>query len=188
MPRSPNSDECLGECTACREPKEVLWQVPCGCWYCRDCLRRLVEISALDRFLWPPSCCKIELDEASIAELDDDKLLDRYSTVRDEMSTMRGRPDDTRHCWKPSCHAELAEDAGIEGSNAIVCYECGALTCTNCGREHHPNELACRASSIDEDLREAIGDNWQACEMCGWILTREEGCNRIRCLCGNEFC
>ncbi|KAL7621118.1 hypothetical protein AAE478_008431 [Parahypoxylon ruwenzoriense] len=149
-PRGPGSDRQPVNCAACLGTDIELRQIRCGCHYCRPCMHQMFLFSIRNRVWWPPKCHNSSASEDDVVWTGDDDLLKMFREVAYEMSI-----DNPLYCWQPRCSALLDLNAPRvhDGTNAVACPKCHALTCINCKREHHPDKPTCEDPGLDPGLQ-----------------------------------
>ncbi|KAH0368184.1 hypothetical protein KCU65_g4092, partial [Aureobasidium melanogenum] len=122
------ADAELMTCTSCMSQfsEDQGFEAPCGAHsYCHDCLKDLFEYTIKDESLYPPSCCKHEIDYDDVRIILDDKLIQRYNKKKLEYDT---EPRKRTYCCGANCEAFVPETS-IQGEVA-TCLDCGRRTCT----------------------------------------------------------
>lgn len=74
-----------------------------------------------------------------------------------------------------------------------LCSSCLQLTCCQCNKlkEDHKvvdNVRQCPRSENEELLKLVKERKWKTCPKCQNIVSRNGGCNTMRCRCGQGFC
>ncbi|KAJ0975834.1 hypothetical protein J5N97_017799 [Dioscorea zingiberensis] len=91
----------------------------------------------------------------------------------------------------------MASSSSQSTINCIECPQCHRLACINCGASWHSSRtceeyhnLAAEHREIDDlDLGQlAQSNNWRHCQQCRQLIELTEGCHRMICRCGHEFC
>ena len=68
----------------------------------------------------------------------------------------------------------------------LYCRECGKTTCLKCGQiEHKGSPCDKLRIKIEENLTK---QNFLICEGCRRCIEKVEGCDAVRCPCGNNMC
>ncbi|KAI1105963.1 hypothetical protein F4804DRAFT_349337 [Jackrogersella minutella] len=174
-------------CTACLEPADNTRRLPCGCSYCWSCLFSFFDVNLKHKLTWPLKCCKIEVTEDDAAWVSP-KIRELYHDT-----ALKLKQKNQLYCAQPRCSAllDLAGNENENGDDKLACHKCGAKTCKKCKQaaEAHSKTGECKASVADTQLEMvAHTESWKPCPHCGNMVSRSHGCNRIRCICGHEFC
>jgi hypothetical protein len=105
-------------CSSCLETNGYMNQLDCQHTYCHDCLRRICNLSLLDKSLIPIRCCKIPLGESAISNCLSSKDMIKYKTfLRDTAQNVVPLVEELDQIM-----------AGvIENNGWKVCKECGAV-------------------------------------------------------------
>lgn len=68
----------------------------------------------------------------------------------------------------------------------LYCMGCGKKTCLECGQVAHPDRPCDKTRiKIEEGLTR---ENFLICSQCSRCISKETGCNAVRCPCGNNMC
>lgn len=182
-----------------------MFRLTCNCLWCRACLNTNVRLSLNGQDRFPPKCCGdsdrgIDLVHAQVCL--DDTVAARLASRWDELHD----PDPT-YCANPRCGQFVPADdedkrgRGTTQTRFRYCSGCGEWVCTRCKRRsmHHPvhqeEEEEGRVvfgrcpESVDEATRELLRQNdWRVCPKCYKVIERTDGCNTVKCNCGELFC
>ena len=163
----------LRKCMACHEMKHFfdIIQVSCGHDYCRDCVTELFNLATTDESLFPPRCCRQEIEVDMVFDFLNPDLLDRFSRKAVEFRTVN-----RTYCVSSSC-SKFIIPADIQ-NDVATCSACLRRTCTVCKREAHqgncPNDTA-----LQQVLKAAIANGWQRCPSCRQMIELDHGCNHV---------
>ena len=69
----------------------------------------------------------------------------------------------------------------------LKCIDNGHEFCSKCKQLPHP-PLPCSSTEEEKWVKYKNESNIKKCPFCGIEISKNEGCNHIRCLCGYEFC
>lgn len=68
----------------------------------------------------------------------------------------------------------------------LYCMECGKKTCLVCNQSEHPDRPCDKIRiRIEEGLTR---ERFLVCDKCSRCIEKDEGCNAVRCPCGNNMC
>ncbi|KAF9007106.1 hypothetical protein BDQ17DRAFT_1351449 [Cyathus striatus] len=173
------------ECTGCLElhSKATCLRTPCEHYYCRGCIKNLVEAFLQDESLYPLRCCQKPMTIETVVTFLSLSLQQRFQVKNREYAT----PALNRvYCQNGTCSQFLGSSAN--GAEDIRCTACGSLTCGECKQSSHPGKL-CKDNPDVAQLKElASQERWQTCPGCKSIVELNTGCYHITCRCRTEFC
>lgn len=199
------------ECSVCFELKDGgrFVRFECGHAFCAECARGLVT-SHIDgggvHVKCPDTSCRKLLEPHEIREiLDDDALFETWT----ELSFKQGIASHPDYSFCPRCGGVAVEDAEENSADCGVCFY---VFCTLCQESRHPGVQCVSQETKLEMLRQrAMGGSADAiallrktelelkslsliekttkpCPSCGEAVERNQGCNKMTCLCGSLFC
>jgi len=170
------------ECAICFDGSEDTITLECAHDYCIDCTKTLFEDSLKDTSLFPPRCCKTEINLDRVQGLFTQEFLDAFALKKLEVSTLN-----PTYCIVPTC-AQFIRPEYIEGDIA-TCTVCDVKICTQCKGEAHPDTPYCpQDEAVQQLLQLSREQRWQQCFHCKQMIDLSFGCNHITCRCGTEFC
>jgi TRIAD3 protein (E3 ubiquitin-protein ligase RNF216) len=75
----------------------------------------------------------------------------------------------------------------------LVCMECFKDTCLKCNQVDHPGKACYSLGNITQSKRQEIEDKMTEalivkCNHCNRSIFKNEGCNKITCVCGTHNC
>ncbi|KAF7014260.1 unnamed protein product [Triticum aestivum] len=189
------------ECAICMEtvPGALKFSVsPCGHPFCRSCVARYVAAKLDDKVAGVacphPGCEAGAVEPSSCRGVIPPDLLDRWGFLLCELAVGAKRV----YCPYQDCSALLLADADTKEAIAEAeCPHCHQLFCARCGVPWHDG-LGCEEfQKLGQDergrnellLRRLVGrKGWQRCPKCRMFVEKSEGCNYMKCRCGNSFC
>lgn len=185
-------------CIVCSETKHFfdILQIPCGHNYCRTCIVQLFSLAITDESLFPPRCCRMEI-QLDLA----DQFLNKEFSARFAKKAEELRTPNRTYCFAPSC-SRFIPPADIYNDIA-TCSVCLERTCTVCKGAAHDGD--CPYDTALQQVIEAANENgWQRCYSCKRLVELAHGCNHMRydqhsallgstklhisCLCKAQFC
>lgn len=178
-------------CHACTEPihKQLAITVTCGHKYCTDCLIHCFRSGMISIHEFPPRCCDKELPLREYRKILPNDVITRYCGLVEERERRK-----EIECATPSCERRTIKPCNIEDEWGL-CSKCGDLTCSRCEKleaDHEDFEAGearkCPRTEDDELNDLAKSNNWRNCPRCNAMVSRSEGCNDMRCRCGQKFC
>lgn len=199
------------ECSVCFEVKDGgrFVRFECGHAFCAECARALVT-SHIDcgsvHVKCPDTSCRKLLEPQEIKKiLDDDALFDTWN----ELSFKHGIASHPEYSFCPRCGGIAVEDAEENSADCGVCFY---VFCTLCQESRHPGvECVSQETKLLMLRQRAMGGSADAvallrktelelkslsliekttkpCPSCGEAVERNQGCNKMTCLCGDMFC
>lgn len=163
-------------CVACGDEKsyfEVI-DAPCGHIYCKECIRELFEKSCHDETMFPPRCCRQQIQPSHAAIFLTRELIEQFEEKLIEFSC-----DDRTYCTNRECLKFIPP--GTIANGIGHCQKCNTNTCTFCKNEAHretdcPNDVNLQAVI---DLAKTEG--WQRCGRCRMMVELGIGCYHMTC-------
>jgi len=187
----------LIECQVCFDDECLVAEVAmceAGCMFCRDCVRRGAGVQIGDNKA--DIACLVKCGEnIPLAVLQTVLTSKMYSRIveRKQMEEVKAAGiEDLVQC--PACSfATIMPDPE---DKLVTCgnQECGKVTCRLCGEESHV-PLSCDEVEKDGEvmartkLEDAMTEAMvRACVKCNKRFFKEEGCNKMKCECGQSMC
>ncbi|KAI7365836.1 hypothetical protein KC354_g4596 [Hortaea werneckii] len=173
------------ECAACGDEAEDedsnnFCHVPCGHWYCDECLQTLFRATITDESLFPPGCCKQPFEFIAIRPHLPEELAAQFEAKKEELGNKN-----RIYCTRPTCSAFIGTDH--RNKRVAVCPDCKSETCMACKGPMHEDE--CPVDEALESVLKLAGDeDWQRCPDCKGMIELTFGCNHMTCPCSAEFC
>ncbi|KAG2288773.1 hypothetical protein Bca52824_048377 [Brassica carinata] len=171
----------------------------CGHWFCSECVKRHIEVKLLEQGFvrCPQHRCKSKLTFTRCAYLLTPKLQAIWlQRIKEDSIPVSER----FYCPNPRCSALTSEkelwkstrEAGVRR----CCGKCGESFCSRCKVPWHSNMLCDHYKRLHPNPTEndrklkALADEkmWRQCGMCQHMIELSQGCIRIKCRCGHEFC
>jgi hypothetical protein len=182
------------ECRTCMDTPAATETIylECGHVWCHDCLNAYFITVFEDRDNFPPRCCQRHgFNLGNIQMYLEDEVLMHVMEKWEEWSAT-----DPTYCAKEGCGAfiEVHQTNGTMG----MCLKCKEATCTTCKNpvslhdpakpEEHPVKMETEDDKQNADL--ASKEGWKKCPntKCAKYVERTEGCDTMKCKCGQQFC
>jgi hypothetical protein len=173
----------------------------CGHAFCHECVAQLISC-AVDSGLpdsegvrCPELSCRAPLSGADVdAGAPDDATAARFHALALDRLIARSAGDGLGCCPTPGCSFAFAWD---EEHRKLSCPLCNKRYCLVCKCDWHAGvrcearaAAAGGASGADDGGLAALAakGKWKACPRCSVWVSRESGCDAMRCLCGTKFC
>ena len=158
------------DCVACGDGMEErdLLLASCGDYYCRGCLSTLFNHATHDEALFPPRCCRREIDIASASQFLSDELTARYETRAVEFRTL-----DRTYCYDTACGSFIPPH-NIDGDKA-TCGRCNETTCRICNSAAHEEDCPDDPALVTF-MEAATAAGYQRCQQCKRMIELDVGC------------
>lgn len=161
------------QCIACQEQRKFFdtLEAPCQHSYCVDCIRDLFERAMRDETLFPPRCCRQNIDVETLDIFLTKELKEGFQKKKIEFSTK-----DRTYCFQPDC-SKFINPININ-NNIAICSDCGLSTCSICKAQAHDGD--CPADSATQQTLELAREaGWQRCFQCHRLVELDHGCNHM---------
>ncbi|KAK4223003.1 hypothetical protein QBC38DRAFT_61070 [Podospora fimiseda] len=187
---SENLRYSIGTCINCREQITDLrllqgkhfYSSPCGYshFWCGDCLSDHYKSSLESNEGWFPHCCSIYFSANVVST-----IVGRHHDNSEEKATDAPNPKTDKENPENNVFCAKCNDF-IPNPNWKLglarCLGCGLDTCTRCRQPKHEGD--CNNVAQSTKLKKlnllAKKKGWVTCEMCGQILEKIHGCNKIQ--------
>ncbi|KAE8140870.1 hypothetical protein BDV38DRAFT_279846 [Aspergillus pseudotamarii] len=170
------------QCCTCFENFESsdITHLPCGDFYCTDCLKSLFMRATKDEQLFPPRCCRQHIPLSLIAQQMTTEEKDAFQSAEIEFSTAN-----RTYCSNTDCGRFIIPSNIL--SYEAKCQYCGSLTCTMCKSACHFDDCP-EDTALQGTLELATNQGWQRCFSCKTMVELTTGCYHMTCNCKAEFC
>ncbi|OAY52620.1 probable E3 ubiquitin-protein ligase RNF217 [Manihot esculenta] len=196
--QSSSLEMCFCEiCTETKESNQMFTTDRCAHSYCSDCISKHVAAKIEDsitKVTCPGLNCEtvLELETCRV------KLSKEVIGVWEEALCKELINASQRfYCPFRDCSAMLVADNEGETINVAECPFCHRLFCARCYVPWHSGVECEVYQKLNEDERGrddlmvmviAKEKKWSRCPNCKFFVERTEGCPRIACRCGFQFC
>lgn len=179
-------------CMVCFDEKPVydFFDAPCKHNYCAYCLRMHYRIKTKDGDVLKVSCidpeCEREITEQEILRFleNEPEMIDKFLKFKKQKLIMLN--PNARFCFKPNCNGYMI---GSRWNPKLVCPDCSARVCYNCGQPWHGYFVGCNQNVDIGYARWALNKDVQRCPKCRVRIEKAEGCNHMTCQsCKYQFC
>ncbi|KAH6628454.1 hypothetical protein F5144DRAFT_654879, partial [Chaetomium tenue] len=179
-------------CVCCREDfttdNNILHALPCGHYYCRDCLAVMVEQSMLDESRMPPRCCTQPIPSAIIKMVLTREKQDQFLRAVLQYNT----PWEARiFCPNTACGKFIPPADKLDPKHPFeaLCQTCRTQVCLLCKRHAHELGQDCPEDrDSDAVLKMGESSGWRRCYKCRSLVELAQGCTHITCRCKAQFC
>ena len=176
---TPSTTAACASCSDHIDIKELI-KAACEHSYCKDCFSKFIEASLQTHDGFPPTCCKVPITFATVADNVSTDVFSRYSARQAEIKNATAL-----YCGIQGCGLRI-DDHRIDGVRA-TCGACWRDTCTIC-RGQFPRKVngknvghVCKKDKAREEvLALAKREGWQTCFQCGNMVALNFGCHHMR--------
>lgn len=200
-PEAENEDQIV-ECPICAEeyPASKFPRRPTITEFCThpencclDCLESsiaaVIERGALHLLACP--ICPAKLTDHDVKEYASEQVYERYKYLKQQSEI----PGHYISCMNPHCGGSQPHDSQ---DPRMICKYCNFETCAHHKRPWHRGQT-CSEFDLDDAQLERLEEeeatakllskeSTSICPKCGQGVTKAEGCDHMRCNCGEEWC
>lgn len=186
---------CLEDYPRSRFPRRLTITELCdhpdkACLNCLDSsIAAIVERGALHLLACP--ICPQRLSRRDVKEYANQAVYERYKYLKEQSEI----PGHYISCTNPICGGSQPHES--EGP-MMICNHCEFATCAKHRRPWHEG-LTCEEFDLDDAQIERLEEeeatakllsheSMSICPKCGQGVTKSEGCDHMRCQCGQEWC
>lgn len=188
------------ECSCCCDEKmmEDFGQCTEGHLICKVCIKKHAENTIYQQLSCKIKC--IDCNETCFGEFSEETLMYVLSErVFSEYKNLK-KLDDIKELCVDDINIKLCQHCGAGtdiGENCnqtlLVCMECFKDTCLKCNQVDHPGKDCYSLGNVIQSKRQEIEDKMSEalivkCNQCNKSIFKNEGCNKITCVCGTHNC
>lgn len=185
------------QCTICLEEMEAdfFHTLACHHCFCRDCLASHLKtkLSEGGRSIQCPAVgCQEKIPATEMELLVENGLVEKYTdSTLDAFVQENG--DNYARCMTPDCGYLFFY---ARGDTDFQCPLCDQRYCLQCRVPYH-QDSTCKQyqkwsllNGQSDDLFDTLvtGKNMKQCSRCRLWIQKADGCDHMKCRCGNEFC
>ncbi len=165
-------------CFAGQQPADSIF-LSCGCLYCIECLNTAFRVALDNRVTFPPRCCTINTEFATIAPFLTDENVTRYLAADEDLGARA-----PIHCGNCSKYLADLQDGG-EHDRMVNCPICDVATCVECcelatAHNIEGDGLTCPDSLALAGFKDvAEGGGWRRCPGCKRMVEKSADCNHM---------
>ena len=188
------------DCSCCCDEKmiEEFGQCTEGHLICKVCIKKHAENTIYQQLSCKIKCiecnekCFGEFSEETLMCVLNDRVFSEYKNLKklDEIKEISVDDINIKLCQHCSSGTDIGEN--IE-QTLLVCMECFKDTCLKCNQVDHPGKECYSLGNIAQSKRQEIEDKMTEalivkCKQCNKSIFKNEGCNKITCVCGAHNC
>ena len=181
---SDNKFEDLGQCTN-------------GHLLCKSCIKTHAESTIYQSLSAKITCiscnekCFGLIDDVLLEQILDVRVLSEYKNLKNLAEIKEICVDDIN--IKVCQHCNSGTDIGESEQTLLICMECFKDTCLKCNQVAHPATDCYSLGKVAGNIRHNIEDKMTEtmiihCPGCSKTLYKNEGCNKVTCICGLNIC
>ncbi len=189
------------ECTCCYDDKDIngFGQCTDGHLICLACIKKHAEDTIYQKLSSKITCinsqdkCYGLISDDILTVVLDVRVFSEYNILKNMAEIKELCIDDIN--IKICQHCNAGTDIG-ESENVVetlICMECFKDTCLKCNQIAHPDTECYALGNVNRGQRQNIEDKMSEaviirCGNCNNTIVKDEGCNKVTCLCGNYIC
>lgn len=188
------------ECSCCCDEKEIeeFGQCTDGHLTCKMCIKKHSENTIYQQLSCKVKCidcnekCFGTYTEETLHSILEERTFIEYKNLKklEEINEICVDDINIKLCQ----HCGAGTDIGESGSQyLLVCMECFKDTCLKCNQADHPGKECYSLGNVNSGKRQLIEDKMSEalivkCNNCKMSLFKNEGCNKVTCICGTHNC
>ncbi|BAT98240.1 hypothetical protein LR48_Vigan11g004000 [Vigna angularis] len=185
-----------GICMDAKPGKEMFRNRNCSHLYCDYCIGGHVAAKIQENISMvkcPEPKCKAVIEPDNCRSIIPKEVFDRWENSLCENVVLGSQKF---YCPFKDCSAMMICEAG-EVVTSSECPHCNRLFCAQCKVSWHAG-INCEEFQMSKREKGENGDSlvielaktkrWRRCSKCKIYVERIDGCTRISCRCGHEFC
>lgn len=197
-----NSVKPIFECNCCCDDKmiEEFGQCTEGHLTCKICIKKHAEntiyqnLSSKIKCIDCSSKCFGEFDENTLEIILEPRVLEEYKNLKkmDEIKEISIDDINIKLCQHCGAGTDIGEIIDLQ-QDLLVCMECFKDTCLKCNQVDHPGKPCFSLGNVVQSKRQEIEDKMTEalivkCKKCNTSIFKNEGCNKVTCVCGIHNC
>ena len=195
-----NSVKQTIDCSCCCDDKRIedFGQCTDGHLICKICIKKHAENTIYQQLSCKVKCidcsekCIGEFSEETLKEILNERVFSEYKNLKklEEINQLCVDDINIKLCQHCGVGTDIGEDSE---QSLLVCMECFKDTCLKCNQVSHPgkqcyslgNIIQCKRQEIEDKMSEAL---IVKCNQCNKSIFKNEGCNKVTCVCGTHNC
>jgi TRIAD3 protein (E3 ubiquitin-protein ligase RNF216) len=180
------------ECYCCYDTKPIEKFIHCEINHqvCMECVKKHAENIIFQNDSYKIKCinvaeqCECLYENSELEKVLDKKVFERYLRIKIKEETSYIFQMENINI-KQCLNCETFWD--IDPTEKILnCHNCHKSTCLECNEPEHKDRPCDKIRiKIEESLTQK---NFLICPSCTRCIYKEDGCNAVRCPCGNNMC
>jgi TRIAD3 protein (E3 ubiquitin-protein ligase RNF216) len=188
------------ECSCCCDDKiiEEFGQCTDGHLICKVCIKKHAENTIYQQLSCKIKCidcnekCFGEFSEETLQSILNERVFTEYKNLKkvDEINELCVDDINIKLCQHCGAGTDIGENSE---QYLLVCMECFKDTCLKCNQVDHPGKPCYSLGNISHGKRQEIEDKMSEalivkCNQCNKSIFKNEGCNKVTCICGTHNC
>ncbi len=188
------------ECSCCCEDKmiEEFGQCSDGHLICKVCIKKHSENTIYQQLSCKIKCidcsekCFGEFSEETLQSILNERVFAEYKNLKkmDEINQLCVDDINIKLCQHCGAGTDIGENSE---QYLLVCMECFKDTCLKCNQVDHPGKSCYSLGNVTQSKRQEIEDKMTEalivkCNNCNKSIFKNEGCNKVTCVCGTHNC
>lgn len=188
------------ECSCCCDDKyiEDFGQCTDGHLICKVCIKKHAENTIYQQLSCKIKCidcnekCFGEFSEETLQSILNERVFVEYTNLKkiDEINQLCVDDINIKLCQHCGAGTDIGENSK---QYLLVCMECFKDTCLKCNQIDHPGKPCYSLGNISQSKRQEIEDKMSEalivkCNQCNKSIFKNEGCNKVTCVCGTHNC
>jgi hypothetical protein len=193
------------ECTCCYDDKEIIDFGQCtdGHLICNSCVKKHATDTIYQKLSSKICCintqdkCFGTISDSILEKVLDIRIFSEYIILKNMAEIKELCIDDIniKICQHCNAGTDIGEQEQGQGQviETLICMECFKDTCLKCNQVGHPGAECYALGNVCRSQRQNIEDKMSEaviirCGNCNNTIVKDEGCNKVTCLCGNYIC
>lgn len=188
------------DCSCCCDDKPIedFGQCTEGHLICKVCIKKHAENTIYQQLSCKIKCidcndkCFGEFSEETLEIILNERVFSEYKNLKkmEEINELCVDDINIKLCQ----HCGAGTDIGEDSEQALlVCMECFKDTCLKCNQIVHPGKQCYSLGNVSQSKRQEIEDKMTEalivkCNQCNKSIFKNEGCNKVTCVCGTHNC
>lgn len=188
------------ECSCCCDDKSIedFGQCTEGHLICKVCIKKHAENTIYQQLSCKIKCidcnekCFGEFSEETLQTILNERVFAEYKNLKkmEEINQLCVDDINIKLCQHCGAGTDIGEDS-IQ--TLLVCMECFKDTCLKCNQVDHPGKPCYSLGNVSQGKRQEIEDKMTEallvkCNQCNKSIFKNEGCNKVTCVCGTHNC
>lgn len=188
------------ECSCCCDEKLIdeFGQCTDGHLICKICIKKHAENTIYQKLSCKIKCidcndkCFGEFSESTLQSILNERVFAEYKNLKkiEEINDLCVDDINIKICQHCGAGTDIGENSE---QSLLVCMECFKDTCLKCNQIDHPGKQCYSLGNVSQSKRQEIEDKMSEalivkCNKCNKSIFKNEGCNKVTCVCGTHNC